>query len=215
MRSLMSVALSAMLISVCAHAAQRVLEPQDLFRMEWATDPQIRSDGAQIAYARTRNDIMTDQLVQSLWLIDLSTGAQTPLATGPGTQSSPRWSPDGSRIAYLSTGADGRTQIAVHWMRGESASITNLVEAPSDIAWSPDGKQIAFVMLATEAGPTIGKPLPKPPGADWAAGPLVIDSLNFRADGQGLDKPGFRHIYLVSADGSGAPRQRTSGGVRG
>jgi dipeptidyl aminopeptidase/acylaminoacyl peptidase len=211
MRHLLSVALSAMLISAGAHAAPRVLEPKDLFRMEWAADPQIRSDGTQIAYARTRNDIMTDRLLQSLWLIDVASGAQTPLATGPGTQSSPRWSPDGSRIAYLSTGADGRTQIAIHWMRGESASITNLVETPSDITWSPDGKQIAFVMLAPEAGPTIGKPLVKPPGADWGDGPLVIDSLNFRADGQGLDKPGFRHIYVVSADGSGAPRQLTSG----
>jgi Tol biopolymer transport system component len=117
MRHLLSVALSAMLISAGAHAAPRVLEPKDLFRMEWAADPQIRSDGTQIAYARTRNDIMTDRLLQSLWLIDVASGAQTPLATGPGTQSSPRWSPDGSRIAYLSTGADGRTQIAIHWMR--------------------------------------------------------------------------------------------------
>ncbi len=208
---LISVAFSALLISATAQAAPRVLEPKDLFNMQWATDPQVRSDGAQIVYARTRNDIMTDRLMESLWLIDVATGAQTPLATGPGSQSSPRWSPDGSRIAYLSTGADGRTQIAIHWMRGETANITNLVEAPSDITWSPDGKQIAFVMLAPEAGPTIGKPLPKPPGAHWADGPIVIDSLNFRADGQGLEKPGFRHIYVMSAEGGGAPRPLTSG----
>jgi dipeptidyl aminopeptidase/acylaminoacyl peptidase len=210
MRRLMSVIFSAVLISAAAQAAPRVLEPRDLFSMQWAADPQIRPDGTQIAYARTRNDIMTDRLMQSLWLIDAATGAQTPLATGPGSQSSPHWSPDGSRIAYLSN-ADGRTQIAIHWMRGETASITNLVEAPSDITWSPDGKQIAFVMLAPETGPTIGKPVPKPPGAHWADGPVVIDSLNFRADGQGLEKPGFRHIYVMSADGSGTPRAVTSG----
>jgi dipeptidyl aminopeptidase/acylaminoacyl peptidase len=210
MRSLISVILAA-LISATAQAAPRVLEPRDLFSMQWASDPQIRSDGAQIAYARIANDIMTDRLVQSVWLIDMATGAQTPLATGPGSHSSPRWSPDGSRIAYLSTGPDGRTQIQVHWMHGESAKITNLVEAPSEITWSPDGKQIAFVMLAPEAGPKIGKPLVKPPGANWGEEPLVIDSLNFRADGQGLDKPGFRHIYVLSVDGGGAPRQLTSG----
>jgi dipeptidyl aminopeptidase/acylaminoacyl peptidase len=40
---------------------------------------------------------------------------------------------------------------------------------------------------------------------------VVIDSMNFRADGQGLNKPGFQHIYVMSADGGGAPRQLTSG----
>ncbi len=211
MRRLITVALSATLISAVAQAVPRAMEPKDLFRMQWAADPQIRNDGTQIAYARTANDIMTDRLVQSLWLIDVATGAQTPLATGPGSHTSPRWSPDGSRIAYLSTGTDGRTQIAVHWMRGETASITNLVESPSDITWSPDGKQIAFVMLSPEAAPTIGKPLKKPAGAKWGDEPVVIDSMNFRADGQGLDKPGFRHVYVLSVSGSGAPRQLTSG----
>jgi dipeptidyl aminopeptidase/acylaminoacyl peptidase len=211
MRRLISIALFAALISTAAQAATRALEPKDLFRMQWAIDPQIRKDGTQIAYARSANDIMTDRQSQSLWLIDTATGAQTPLATGPGWHASPRWSPDGSRIAYLETGADGRTQILIHWMRGESASITNLVEAPSDITWSPDGKQIAFIMLGPEAGPTIGKPLVKPPGAQWGDQPLVIDSMNFRADGQGLDQHGFRHLYVMSVDGGGAPRQLTSG----
>jgi dipeptidyl aminopeptidase/acylaminoacyl peptidase len=209
MRRLISIVLTG-LISAVAQAAPHVLEPQDLFRMQWATDPQIRSDGTQIVYAREANDIMTDRLVQSLWLIDTATGAQTPLATGTGSHSSPRWSPDGSRIAYLSTGAHGRTQIAIRWMRGETANITNLTEAPSDITWSPDGKQIAFVMLTPVPGPTIGKPLTKPPGADWGGDPVVVDSMNFRADGQGMDKPGFRHIFVISVDG-GAPRQLTWG----
>ena len=153
MRHLLSVALSAMLISAGAHAAPRVLEPKDLFRMEWAADPQIRSDGTQIAYARTRNDIMTDRLLQSLWLIDVASGAQTPLATGPGTQSSPRWSPDGSRIAYLSTGADGRTQ----------SGLTRTVIAPLTMVLTHD--------VAGFMGDSLG--LADSQGVTWAA---VVDN---------------------------------------
>jgi Tol biopolymer transport system component len=211
MRCLTSIALIA-LTSGVAQAAPHVLDSQDLFHMQWATDPQIRADGAQIAYAREVNDIMTDQLVKSLWLIDVATGAQTPLATGSGSYSSPRWSPDGTRIAYLATDKDGRTQIAMRWMRGEAAAnITNLTETPADITWSPDGKQIAFIMLTPAPGPTIGKMMSKPKGATWAPEPVVIDSMNFRADGQGMEKPGFRHVFVLSADGGGAPRQLTFG----
>jgi dipeptidyl aminopeptidase/acylaminoacyl peptidase len=111
MRFFLSIAFVG-LISGVAQAAAHSLEPGDLFRMQWATDPQIRPDGTQIVYARVANDIMTDRLVSSLWLIDTATGAQTPLAPGSGSNSSPRWSPDGSRIAYLSTNSDGRTQLA-------------------------------------------------------------------------------------------------------
>ena len=211
MRNLLSVALAVLFSAMSAHSVARVLEQKDLFQMQWANDPQIRRDGAQIAYARTANDIMTDEQSQSLWLIDTATGAQTPLAGGPGHYASPRWSPDGTRIAYLATGSDGHTQIVIHWMRGETAALTSLVEAPSDITWSPDGKQIAFIMLSPEAAPAIGKPLAKPPGAHWGGEPVVINELNFRADGQGLDKHGFRHLYVVSVEGGGAPRELTSG----
>ena len=210
MRSLLTIALTGLIAGV-AQAAPHVLQPEDLYRMQWATDPQIRADGTQIVYAREVNDIMTDRLVKSLWLIDTASGAQTPLATGPGSHSSPRWSPDGSRIAYLSTGPDGRTQIAIRWARGETANITNLTETPSELTWSPDGKQLAFVMLSPVPAPTIGKQMIKPPGAKWAGDPIVIDSMNFRADGQGMDKPGFRHIFVISVDGGGAPRQLTFG----
>jgi dipeptidyl aminopeptidase/acylaminoacyl peptidase len=211
MRRIVSVALTALLACAGAQAGTRALEPRDVFQMHWASDPQIRKDGTQIAYLRNHNDIMTDEVMQSLWLVDAATGAQTPLTEGSGHYDSPRWSPDGSKIAYVATGADGKTQIVVHWMHGETATLTHLTEAPSELTWSPDGKQIAFIMLTPTPGPTIGKPVAKPAGAHWAAGPVVINDLNFRADGAGLDPHGYRHVYVLSVDGGGAPRQLTSG----
>jgi dipeptidyl aminopeptidase/acylaminoacyl peptidase len=203
-------AVAALLICAGAHAQVRAIESKDVFDMQWASDPQIRKNGTQIAYIRNRNDIMTDDTLQSLWLVDAATGFETPLTQGWGHYGSPRWSPDGSKIAYLSAGADGKTQILVHWPQGETETITHLTEAPSDLSWSPDGKHIAFIMLAPTPGPTIGKPVAKPAGAKWAQEPVVIEDLNFRADGYGLNPHGYRHVYVVSLEG-GAARELTFG----
>jgi dipeptidyl aminopeptidase/acylaminoacyl peptidase len=216
---IVSVALTTWCVSAGAYASThaleskgRALESKDLFQMHWATDPRISEDGTKIVYAQNSNDIMTDEVTQSLWVIDTATGAQMPLTHEPGHYASPRWSPDGSKIAYLSTKPDGRTQIVVHWMRGgETSSLTNLTEKPTDITWSPDGKRIAFIMLRPVPRPTIGTPLKKPPGAHWGAGPVVINHLNFHADGIGLDPSGYQHVYVISVDGGGTPRELTFG----
>ena len=210
MRRLMCAVLLPM-ATLTAFAAPRILEGRDLYKLNWANDVSISRDGSQIAYARNFSDIMTDQVLQSLWLIDTATGAQRPMTTAPGHYSSPRWSPDGSRIAYLAADATGHTQIFVHGLRGDTAVLTHLTESPNDITGSPDGKQIAFIMLDPTPGPLIGKALENPAGASWGEGPVVIDRLNFRADGHGLDRSGFRHIYVVSTDGGGTPRPLTSG----
>ena len=67
----------------------------DLFGLSIAADPQISPDGRTIVYIRRSADVMTDKMQSSLWLIDVASGKQTPFAT---TGSSPRWSPDGSRM---------------------------------------------------------------------------------------------------------------------
>ena len=99
----------------------RTFSARDLFGLQQAGDPQVRPDGGAIAYVRAANDIMTDRARRSIWLVDANTGAQSPLVVDDNTNLAPRWSPDGSRLAYVSAGPNG-AQIYVRWIAsGRSA----------------------------------------------------------------------------------------------
>jgi dipeptidyl aminopeptidase/acylaminoacyl peptidase len=193
-----------------ADGPSRTFGARDLFGLQAASDPQVRPDGGAIAYVRIANDIMTDRARRSIWLVDPATGAQTPLAADESANMSPRWSPDGSRLAYVAAGPDG-AQLFVRWIAsGRTAKVASLEQAPNDIAWSPDGKTLAFTMLTLDEGKPLGPPLKRPEGAKWADPLRIIDRITYRADGEGFLKPGYRHLFAVSADG-GQPRQLTFG----
>jgi dipeptidyl aminopeptidase/acylaminoacyl peptidase len=197
-------ALAAPTAAAPATGPSRYFTGSDLFSLEIATDPEISPDGKTIAYVRESNDIMTDKARRTIWLVDVATGAQRPLLAGSGSYFSPRWSPDGARLAYVA--AEGASpQLYVRWMAsGESARITGLPDSPGALAWSPDGRRIAYTMFVPDEGPTLGKSPPKPEGAKWAEPLEIIDAVTYRADGAGYLKPGYDQLFWVPADGGGS-----------
>ena len=202
----------AMPMSVqAADGPERSFTGGDLFSLEGATDPQISPDSSQIAYVRKAADIMTDRMRPSIWLIDVKTGRQRPIIAGAVPASSPRWSPDGKRLAYVSNGGEGAPQLHVMWIdSGAVAKVTGLPQSPGSLAWSPDGMSIAYVMSVPGEGMKLGKAPEKPEGAKWADPLEIIDRVSYRNDDAGYVKPGYRHIFVVPADG-GSPRQLTFG----
>src|SRR5687768_4738736 len=96
----------------------------DLFNLTVPADPQISPDGRSIAYVRQSADIMTDRMRSTIWLVDVASGRQQPIVASAGSHFSPRWSPDGSRLAYISTAEGGAPQLFVRWMaNGEQARV--------------------------------------------------------------------------------------------
>jgi dipeptidyl aminopeptidase/acylaminoacyl peptidase len=153
---------------------------------------------------------MSDSARRSIWLVDVDSGQQVPVVSGNGSYSSPRWSPDGKRLAYIANDG-GRSQLYVRWMAsGQATRLTELTAAPGDLSWSPDGQSIAFTMFSPDEKPTLGTAPPKPEGANWAPALEVITDIVYRTDGAGYLKPGYTHVYLVAAEG-GAPRQLSFG----
>jgi len=176
--------------------------------MESVSDPQISPDGSQIIYTRRWVDKLNDRRESALWIMNADGSKNRYLTDG----SSARWSPDGTRIAYLAPGEPKGSQIFVRWMDAEGATtqVTRVDESPGGIRWSPDGTQIAFTMLVP-ARDRWNVQLPgRPQGANWTEGPRIIDRLNYRRDRVGFYEDGFRHIFVVPAV-AGTPRQLTHG----
>ena len=95
----------------------------------------------------------------------------------------------------------------MRWLQSnQTAKIADLTAAPGNINWSPDGKWIAFTMFAPDEKARLGEAPPKPEGAEWAPPLELITDIVYRTDEGGYLKPGYTHIYVVSADG-GAPRR--------
>ena len=133
-----ALAAAAVLFSVHPSALQaqessHKLTVMDEFQIQLPTDPQISPDGKKIVYVRRFADPMTDRRYSNLWIINSDGTDHRPITTGNHNEASPRWSPDGARLAYLSD-TDGKQQIYVRWMdSGQTARITNLDQSPDAI----------------------------------------------------------------------------------
>jgi len=195
--------------AVKAQEAPRKIDMMDEFRIQFPTSPQISPDGKKIVYVRNFADAATDRRYTNLWIINADGTDHRALTSGNRSDTSPVWSPDGTRVAYISD-ADGMPQIFIRWMdSGQTARITNSTFPPAAISWSPDGKLISYSAFVQTKGPRVAE-LPAPPaGAKWADPPVAYDQLVYRFNGAGYLKPGNRQLFIVSAEG-GASRQLTS-----
>ena len=191
--------------------SERYFKSEDIFNLEYVSEVQVSPNGKNIAYVRRSNDIMSDSSRANVWLASVDGKSHRPLLSSKKNYYSIRWSPDGSRLAYLSN-EEGKPQLYVRWMdTGQTALVTNVTSSPSNITWSPDGKYIAFTMSVDAKEKPLDVKMPKKPeGAKWSPKFQYITKARYQADGKGVLDPAYTHIFIVPSDG-GTARQLTSG----
>ena len=118
-----------------AESNHRLLVKETFMEMESISSPMISPDGTEILFSRRGVDKMNDRSRSNLWISDVAGTRIRELTHGNWSDSSPVWSPDGKKIAFLSD-RDGTTQIHVMWMdTREVAQLTHLQRAPSGLRW--------------------------------------------------------------------------------
>jgi dipeptidyl aminopeptidase/acylaminoacyl peptidase len=182
----------------------------DFSRITRVADPQISPDGKSVLVVVSHANLDEDRYDPELTLVDVATGKATTLVTGIPGLASPRYSPDGSMIAFLANvgatgpamataGGGGHLQLFVMKVGGKpSAALTSAAHGLQQIAWSPDGKTIAFA-TADEAEKKTG-----PERFNDSFEIQVNDDFLSNADKYPT------HIWLVPAAG-GQARRLTSG----
>jgi dipeptidyl aminopeptidase/acylaminoacyl peptidase len=214
-----------------AGSQKRFISEKDLFDFVWIANPQLSPDGKRVAFTRVNVDEKRTGYETSIWIV-ASDGKESPVRMTNGKHDAqPRWSPDGSHIAFVRGGEKDDAgkpkpgQLALLSLAGgEAKTITDLPKGASDAVWSPDGRQIAFMSSTTQED--IDKAQHKKNAAkggdskeaesEHESDVHVISHAIYRSNDEGyLDPKRHEHIWILqvpaSADEIPKPVQLTSG----
>jgi len=186
----------ALVLSTIASALQaqatvtrRPIAPNDVYHLRGVSDPQLSPDGNWVAYTVRTVDSTKDKRDSNIWMTSWD-GTQTiQLTASKESESSPRWSPDGRYLAFLSSREDSEDDQV--WLLdrrgGEARRLTELKGGVNSMEWSPDSKRLALVATieldSTKADTTRKRP-------------VVIDRYLYKEDVEGYLTTSRSHLLL-------------------
>jgi dipeptidyl aminopeptidase/acylaminoacyl peptidase len=205
-------------------AVARPITEKDLFRFQWAADPQVSPDGTQVAFVRVNVDEKKEGYQTSLWIVSVRGGAAPRRLTNGPRDGSPRWSPDGHTLAFVrSVEKEGKPQpgqIFLLSMGGsEPRALTSMPKSVESYAWAPGGKTIAFT-ATTKPEDFEKKDKDKEKDKkdeDRESDVRVINQAVYRFNGGGyLDATRMTHIWSIDvpeslSEEAPKPKQLTTG----
>ena len=126
-------------------ATARVAPTVDqILSIKRAGSPEISPDGRWVAYTIRQTNWDDNAFDTQIWLADAASGSTRQLTNAKKSSQSPAWSPDGSKLAFISDRTDKRQIYLISPQGGEAEALTSLEDGVDNFAWSPDAKSIAY-----------------------------------------------------------------------
>ena len=177
---------------------KRSITLEDLYRMQMLADVRISPDGEHVSYTLQRVDRETESKYSNLWVVPTSGGEPRQFTQGDQSDAMPRWSPDGSQIAFLSkrTVKEKTPQIyLISFNGGEARKLTSIDGEIREMQWSPDGRKLLCAIRKTDAAELEKTEQQKKLGVVARH----YDRLFYKLDGEGYLPHERTHLWLIDA----------------
>lgn len=178
---------------------------EDLYKLNWLSDPQLSPDGSLIAYVEKKVDEKDRYKYTSrLCVVALTGGEPVNFTRGDKLDTSPRWSPDGKQLAFISNRSGDNQVWVIPVNGGEARQLTTFKRPLANISWSPDSGKL---LATTKIGP--GDELSAEEKKERTE-VKVITRLHYRLNGEGFFGDRRSHICVIDAK-DGTITQLTGG----
>ncbi len=187
---------------------RRIVTEEDLYDLKSVSDPQFSPDGKRCVFVQTEILKEEDEYASNLYMLDLETEREARQWTfGKFRNHSPRWSPDGTQLTFVSN-RSGKNQIYVmNASGGEASEVTSCLNGANNPVWAPDGKSIAFRTALKPQEPLVNQ---ETDDSREMPGPLVVDRMKYKSDSDGFWDGRFKQVAIADLS-TGEAELLTSG----
>ena len=208
---LLRLGITLFLLAICSVAqAKHIIAYEDLAKVQRIADPQLSPDGNWIAYEIGVIDLAANKKLSHIWVVSAEGGEPRQLTRGDGSDTRPRWSPDGKSLAFIST-RGGNSQVWILPLGGGDAwPLTSLSTEADGVTWAAHGDMLLFTsQVYPDCADEDGNARRLKEAAESKVKAQIFTELLFR-HWDSWREGRYTHLFAVSSKG-GAPRDLTPG----